>query len=57
MRSSINILAKSPMFVKFHASSPPEIPLKTGQAALYNTSENSHPKVFMSIRKDLDTKC
>ena len=27
------------------------------QAVLYNTIEHAHPKVFMSIRKDLGTKC
>ena len=27
------------------------------QAVLYNSSENSHPKVLISIRKDLGTKC
>ena len=27
------------------------------QAVLYNTIENAHPKLFMSIRKDLGNKC
>ena len=27
------------------------------QAVIYNTIKNAHPKVFMSIRKDLGTKC
>ena len=47
---------QSPVFGKFHASRP-EISNTFWQAILYNTSEKSHPMVFMSIRKDLGTKC
>ena len=61
---------QSLVFVKLHASSP-EIPLEIAlhhecfpeelcgafwQAVLYNTSEHSHLKVFISMRKDLSTK-